>query len=139
MLVFEERLWPRAMALLSGVYGVALLVGPAIGGIFAELLTWRLGFAILAPVTLLYLLLTSLMLPARQAQDSSTRIPLRQLLLLALAVLVLSLAGTQPELVINLAGITVAVICVLLLAKLEARSTARLFPGAPFSWVLRYH
>ncbi|WP_271272379.1 MFS transporter [Aliamphritea hakodatensis] len=132
MLVFEERLWPRAMALLSGVYGVALLIGPAIGGIFAELLTWRLGFAILAPVTLLYLLLTSLMLPARQAQNSTTRVPLRQLLLLAVAVLVLSLAGTRPELLINLGGIAMAVICILLLAKLEARSTARLFPRGTF-------
>ena len=132
MLVFEERLWPRAMALLSGVYGVALLIGPAIGGIFAELLTWRLGFAILAPITLLYLLLTSLILPAKQAQVAATKIPLRQLLLLAIAVLVLSLAGTRPELLVNLAGIAVAIICVLLLAKLEKKSTSRLFPQGTF-------
>ncbi|WP_261843045.1 MFS transporter [Aliamphritea ceti] len=134
MLVFEERLWPRAMALLSGVYGVALLVGPAIGGMFAELLTWRLGFAILAPITLLYLLLTSLMLPAKQAQTTITKIPLRQLFLLAVAVLVLSLAGTRPELLLNLAGIAVAVICILLLAKLEANSPSRLFPRGTFTF-----
>lgn len=30
-LVFEERLWPRAMALVSGMWGVATLVGPAVG------------------------------------------------------------------------------------------------------------
>ncbi len=132
MLVFEERLWPRAMALLSGVYGVALLIGPAIGGIFAELLTWRLGFAILAPVTLLYLLLTSLMLPTKQAQESTASVPLPQLLLLGVAVLVLSLAGTRPELTLNLAGIAIAVACVCLLAKLEACSAARLFPRGTF-------
>ena len=39
-LVFEERLWPRAMALVSGMWGVATLVGPAVGGVFAEMDAW---------------------------------------------------------------------------------------------------
>ena len=32
-LVFEPSLWPRAMALISSVWGIATLVGPAIGGV----------------------------------------------------------------------------------------------------------
>lgn len=43
-LVFDEALWPRAMALVSGMWGVATLVGPAVGGIFAELGAWRAAF-----------------------------------------------------------------------------------------------
>ncbi|MBA5791107.1 MFS transporter, partial [Escherichia coli] len=34
--VFDARLWSRAMAMVSGMWGVATLCGPAIGGIFAE-------------------------------------------------------------------------------------------------------
>ena len=33
--VFDSHLWPRAMALGSGIWGVATLGGPAMGGIFA--------------------------------------------------------------------------------------------------------
>ncbi len=43
-LVFSEALWPRAMALVSGMWGVATLTGPAVGGIFAELGVWRAAF-----------------------------------------------------------------------------------------------
>ena len=36
-LVFPESLWPRAITIVSGMWGVATLLGPAIGGAFAEL------------------------------------------------------------------------------------------------------
>ncbi len=32
-IVFDESLWPRAIGLVSGMWGVATLVGPAIGGV----------------------------------------------------------------------------------------------------------
>jgi len=40
-ILFEERLWPKAMSLLSSMWGVATLAGPAVGGIFAESDAWR--------------------------------------------------------------------------------------------------
>src|SRR5690606_30678136 len=39
-IVFPEPLWPRAMAMISGMWGIATLLGPALGGIFAELGIW---------------------------------------------------------------------------------------------------
>lgn len=42
--VLPEPLWPRALALLSGMWGIATLLGPAVGGIFAQYATWRLAF-----------------------------------------------------------------------------------------------
>src|SRR5690625_3463350 len=41
-LVFEERLWPLAMVLVSSMWGVATLGGPAVGGIVAHTGHWRL-------------------------------------------------------------------------------------------------
>ena len=35
-MVFAPRFWPRTMALISSMWGVATLAGPAVGGIFAE-------------------------------------------------------------------------------------------------------
>ena len=43
-LAFDEALWPRAMALVSGMWGVATQIGPAIGGGVEELGNWRVGF-----------------------------------------------------------------------------------------------
>eukprot|EP01030_Chromulinospumella_sphaerica_P018133 gene18133-17985_t len=58
-LVFHETLWPRAMALVSGMWGVATLIGPAVGGVFAELGVWRAAFWSLIPVAGLFALLAA--------------------------------------------------------------------------------
>ncbi|WP_167735688.1 MFS transporter, partial [Herbaspirillum sp. 3C11] len=42
--LFEQRLWSRAVALESGMWGVATLLGPAVGGLFAAGGAWRLAF-----------------------------------------------------------------------------------------------
>jgi MFS family permease len=43
-LVYPEALWPRAIGLISVMWGVSTLVGPAVGGVFAELGAWRAAF-----------------------------------------------------------------------------------------------
>lgn len=64
-LVFDEGLWPRAMALISGMWGAATLIGPAVGGVFAQYDAWRAAFWVLIPVTLVFMLLATLMLPKK--------------------------------------------------------------------------
>jgi MFS family permease len=49
-IVYEERLWSRAMALISSMWGIATLSGPAIGGIFAQTGHWRLAFWVVLPI-----------------------------------------------------------------------------------------
>ena len=48
--LFPAALWPRAIALVSGMWGVAALTGPFVGGVFAELGTWRVAFWVLLPL-----------------------------------------------------------------------------------------
>ena len=43
-----ERLWTRASALVSAMWGVGTLVGPASGGVLAQFGWWRAGFVVLA-------------------------------------------------------------------------------------------
>lgn len=128
-LVFEERLWPRAMALVSGMWGVATLTGPAIGGVFAELGVWRAGFGALVPLTLAYALLTCRVLPGRdRAQVKVGRLPVLQLLLLAGAVLAVCASSASPLPRWNLAGIALAVLLVGLLIRHESSAPTRLLP-----------
>src|SRR5829696_6229161 len=56
-LVFPEPLWPRAIGLISAMWGVATLAGPAIGGSFAEIGAWRAAFWSLLPFVALFALL----------------------------------------------------------------------------------
>jgi MFS family permease len=48
--VFPANLHPRAIAMLSGVWGVAALCGPLIGGVLAGSGFWRLAFWIDVPL-----------------------------------------------------------------------------------------
>lgn len=128
--VFEEHLWPRAMALISGMWGVATLLGPAVGGIFAEMDAWRAAFATLLPLTLMYVALVWRVLPARSREQtaSASRLPVMQLLLLTVAVLVVSAGSTSPDPAWNIASVAVAVVLMALLVRLEFSRETRLLP-----------
>ena len=128
--VFDERLWPRAMALISGMWGVATLLGPAVGGIFAEMDAWRAAFGMLVPVTLLYMLLVWLVFPVRNHEEASPagKLPVVQLLLLTAAVMVVSIGSMSSDPNINIAGVIVAALLILLLVRQEFTSKTRLLP-----------
>lgn len=127
--VFEKSLWPRAFALVSGMWGVATLVGPAIGGIFADINAWRMAFGFLAPVSLLYAWLIWRALPADgHERGPAAPLPGIQLLLLTAAVLAISLGSTKVELSYNLLGVGVAVILVAILVGRERQGGAGLLP-----------
>ena len=132
-LLFDEALWPRAMAVVSGMWGVATLVGPALGGVFAELDAWRAAFWSLIPVTALFALLAGVMLPARAA-DGADRVtlPWAQLVLLTAAVLAVSAGSVMPGLAWNSAGVVAAVFLTGLLIWTETSARQRLLPRGAF-------
>lgn len=128
-LVFEERLWPRAMALVSGMWGVATLVGPAVGGVFAEMDAWRFAFGAMVPISLAYMVLTHRALPPRDATASTpTRLPVPQLVLLAAAVLAVCAGSVSAQPSWNLLGIAVCAVLVYALIRHESTATLRLLP-----------
>ena len=132
-LVFDESLWPRAMALISGMWGVATLVGPAIGGIFAGFGVWRAAFWSLIPVAALFALLAATVLPGRSADRApGSPLALAQLLFLTAAVLAVSTGSVSPELSHNILGLGAAVILTALLIRSERRARHRLLPDGAF-------
>src|ERR1700759_2666996 len=75
-LVFSQPLWPRAMALNAMVWGVATLLGPAIGGIFAQYDMWRWAFLAIVPLAALLALGAWLILPAHEATQRRAAAPI---------------------------------------------------------------
>lgn len=133
-LVFTQTLWPRAMAIVSGMWGVATLAGPAIGGTFAELGSWRMAFWAVLPATAVFTALAIAILPGRNS-DTSERpgLAMPQLGLLVLAVFAVSLGSVNPKLVWNTAGVAAALFLVAILIRIEGRAKTRLLPRDAFS------
>ncbi|TCW85853.1 MFS transporter [Burkholderia sp. SRS-46] len=133
-IVFDARLWSRAMAMVSGMWGVATLCGPAIGGIFAQSGTWRLAFVALLPVAALLALIVIVRLPVHEASGRlAARPALGKILLLAASVLVVSVASLSTARAANVAGVAAGLAIAALIARLERNAAIRLLPAGAYS------
>lgn len=131
-LVFPQRLWPRAMALTSLVWGVATLTGPAIGGIFAELDIWRWAFLGLLPLSALLALGALRILPAHSPRERSA-VPVLQIGLVSAIVLAVSTASIVNSAALGVGLLLAAIAGLVLLGTIERRSAAPLLPAGTFS------
>lgn len=128
-LVFAEPLWPRAMALISGMWGAATLIGPAVGGIFAEYDAWRAAFWALIPVTALFMLLAWSLLPKKNVEASRrVGVPMAQLVLLSGVVLAISVGSIKPDALYSVLGLAVGLLLLYFVYRVEVRATLRLLP-----------
>lgn len=135
-LVFAPPLWSRAMALMSGMWGIATLSGPAIGGMFAQAGSWRGAFWALLPAAIGLALLVqfTLKIPNEERnEDSPTAVPLFKILLLAAAVMSVSAASLFSSAWFNIGGILLGIALVALIGWLEQRDGPRLLPTGAFS------
>lgn len=91
-----RSLWTRASALVSAMWGVATIVGPATGGLFAQFGLWRWAFVAMAILVALMAALVPVALPARRVDASAatptTRVPVWSLVLIGAAALAVSVA-----------------------------------------------
>jgi len=133
-IVFPERLWPRVMALNATVWGVGTLVGPALGGIFAEIGLWRWAFLGIVPVAILLALGALRVLPNASVSTPPARLPITQILLVTGIVLVISIASLLTEAPV-LAAVLVALglAGIALLGVADTRAGSRLLPDGTFS------
>jgi len=134
-IVFPERLWPRAIGLISAVWGVATLLGPAIGGIFAQYGAWRLSFWVLVPLALLLGWLTVSVLPSGKHEEAQAKVPLPQIVLIVIAIFLISIGSTLVSDNWPLASgmLVAAIMSIFVLVMFELRSEARLLPSGSFS------
>ena len=131
-----DRLWTRASAVVSAMWGVGTLVGPATGGLFAQFGFWRGGFGMLAVLAVAMSLLVPLALPARTDSDDApprTRIPVWSLLLLGVAALTVS-AAVIPHSAAVIAGLLAAgAVLVAVFLVVDRRATAAVLPRKAFA------
>jgi len=131
-LVFAESLWSRAMALVSGMWGVAAFSGPFIGGIFSEHGHWRWSFGFLLIFCIFIFIVATMVLPKKRKNEIVTSIPYLKLSLLALAVLSVSVGSIRKSGLENLLGVAAALLFLLLLTLAEKKSKTRLLPTGAY-------
>jgi MFS family permease len=91
-----ERLWARAAALVSAMWGVGNIVGPVVGGVFGQLDAWRWAFVVLAVVAALIAVLVVRSMPRTTRGRSSESVPWASLILLSGGVAAFSVASVVP-------------------------------------------
>lgn len=129
-----EPLWPRAIALVSGMWSVSVLMGPLAGGLFARWGDWRGAFI---AVVLIAVLLTAgafvVLRPTAQDRTmTAPRIPGARVALICLAIAGTSAATTVASPIVKAGLIILAIASLALMLRLNRDATTPLFPRDSF-------
>jgi len=130
--VFEPRLWARSMGLVSAMWGIATLSGPALGGVFAQWGHWRDAFWSLLPVAVVLAAVVMRWLPAGTRSAQPFRLPGLRLLLLMLSVLAISLASLSHATVWQVLGVAIGLLLAVPIGWLDRRASLRLLPSLAY-------
>src|SRR3546814_542820 len=128
-LVFDQRLWARDMGPLSSMWGIATLIGPAVGGMFAQGGHWRWAFWAVLPVcALLAVLLVTQIGAVGRDRGARVQVPFGRIGLLVGSVLVVSAVSLSASVLVQLAGVLAGLALVIVLARLDRHATQRFLP-----------
>jgi MFS family permease len=128
--LFPEALWSRVLSGLAGVWGVATLFGPLIGGIFAQAGFWRGAFWIFAAQGVGFIAATAVLVPrgAGSGEAGQARLPLAQILVLAASVGAIGAAGLLPSPAEKVGSALVGLALLGLFLRIDGRAAASLLP-----------
>jgi predicted MFS family arabinose efflux permease len=134
---FPPALVPRAIGLWTGVTGVALALGPVIGGVLTKDVTWRAIFYLNIPLALVTFVIATLSAGESRDEHASRRIDYAGIITVSLGVTAGVLAvieasswgWTSARIIGLLAG---SVVALALFVVIERRTEAPILPPAIF-------
>ncbi|MFD8936108.1 MFS transporter [Streptomyces sp. NPDC059578] len=127
-----RRLWTRGNALMSAMYGVGNLAGPALGGLFAQSGSWRAAFVVMAVFAAVCAVAVLRVMPRLPHGADPGRVPTGSLALLTAATAAVSIAGVVRGPWARAAGIAAGLALLVLFVVHERRSPARVFPALTY-------
>jgi MFS family permease len=138
-----QSLWTRASALVSAMWGVATVLGPAAGGFFAQFGLWRWAFVVMAMLTAAMALLVPMVLPTGRVEPSAApalKIPVWSLLLLGAAALTVSVAQVPHNVFATAALLAVSLVLVVAFVVVDRRMAVAVLPpstfgAGPLKWI----
>lgn len=136
-----NTLWTKASALVSAMWGVGTLVGPAAGGLFAQYGHWRWAFGVLVILTVAMAVLVPIALPGRGDDTAEgPGIPVASLALLGSAAMAVSVAGIPHDARATAALLTLGIALVIAFVFVDRRAKAAVLPpstfgAGPLKWI----
>ncbi|MBD0862345.1 MFS transporter [Gordonia sp. zg691] len=140
-IALPRRIWGRAIALISAMWGVGNLVGPALGGMFAEVGLWRGSFWFLCAVTVAIGVLAARALPRQRGSGDRDPLPWASLAAVTAAAAAVSVAGVVGSTPMIVVLCVVAVLALVGFAAVDRRGAIGLLPrltylaGNPLKWM----
>lgn len=126
--IYPSNLRPRMFSVISTTWGLATIFGPAFGGIFAELGSWRLAFWAIVPLTLIFCVLVWRHIEPTKIGGRAGKFPVTRLILFASGIMSIGLTSQTDNNLFRLGLIVVAIAMVSYAMKRDAASANRMFP-----------
>jgi MFS family permease len=126
--LYEPRVRTRILALVTSTWSVAAVVGPAIGGIFAEIDWWRGAFWSNVPFIALFVTMAWRAIP-EAVTAAGRRLPWRRLLLLTAGVMCVAVTGEIHNRPLTIGMVALAAAAAWLTLRIDGASAHRLFPS----------
>ena len=135
--LFPASLRTRIIAMNQGVWMVAQLMGPVVGGVFAEFGWWRGSFWTMGPILLTFSILAWIYLPDRMENDTVADkkvFPIGRIALLTTGVFFIAMAGPVTDLLTRIAFLVGGIAVIgFTIVRLDRRADNRLYPSGAFS------
>jgi MFS family permease len=142
--VLPRSLWSRGSALAASTWGVGALLGPALGGFFAQFGAWRWAFGLLAMLSVAMAALAPGVLSVDSCEQdgdrASTRIPVPSVILLGAAALAVSVASLPHDTVATAGLLVLGALLVGAFLIVDRRMPTAVLPASvygfgPLKWV----
>lgn len=127
-LLFPERHLARVFATVSGVWGVATLLGPLVGGLYAAAGDWRGVFWLFAVQSVAFSAAAVWLLKGASVRRDGPGIPWLQLAVLGLGVAAIASADVTRGAALSLGLVGAGMLVLALVLWIDARARVRLLP-----------
>ncbi|WP_175868283.1 MFS transporter [Bartonella gabonensis] len=134
-IIFSPYLWSHALSVISGMWGISTLLGPAIGGFSVYYGLWRASFWIIGILAIFFSLIAFKLLPKKNKNNVPTSpIPFIQLLTLTLLIFIISVGGAMESTMAKICGLVIGLSLLFVLAKIESFTLHPMLPHKTFSF-----
>jgi MFS family permease len=142
--VLPRYLWSRGSAMVASTWGVGALLGPALGGLFAQFGVWRWAFGLLAMLSVGMAVLAPGVLSAdgddQDGEHAAVRIPVPSVVLLGAAALAVSVASLPRNTLATAGLLTLGALLIGVFLVVDRKMPTAVLPASvygfgPLKWV----
>jgi MFS family permease len=131
--MFPAVLIPAVFGVEAVIWAVGSMLGPMLGGVLTQAISWRAAFLVEVPMILVFMLLVRLTIPRVISRVSHQALPMLRLGGVGLGILLLSLAAIEPALWMRVVSVVAALALLTGLVARDRHAPNRLLPRDAFS------